>query len=139
MSKDLNELSFSQLVPTQSNYMKKEDVGEDGVILTIKGFKEEVLKSDNGDETKVIMYFAEEGYKPMVLNTTNAATLGKILNVATAGEARGRQVVVYDDPTVGFGGKITGGLRLKKVAGLAQSPRKAAAADTFSDGFNSDF
>jgi hypothetical protein len=134
MSQDLNSLSFAQLVPTNSNYLKKDDVGEDGVILTIKGFKSEVLKTDSGDEQKVVMYFMEEGYKPMVLNTTNATILGKITGAQTAGEARGKQVVVYDDPTVSFGGKNTGGLRLKKVAGAPAAPKQAnKAPDPFSE------
>jgi len=129
---DLNSLSFAQLVPTNSNYLKKDDVGEDGVILTIRGFKQETLKTDTGDETKVVMYFMEEGYKPMVLNTTNATILGKITGCQTVGEARGKQVVVYDDPTVSFGGKNTGGLRLKKVQGAPAAPKQAAkTADPF--------
>jgi hypothetical protein len=132
-STDLNSLSFAQLVPTNSNYLKKEDVGEDGVILTIRGFKQETIKGDNGDETKVVMYFAEEGYKPMVLNNTNATILGKITGCQTAGEARGKQIVVYDDPTVSFGGKNTGGLRLKKVQGQPQAPRQAAQAAQSTD------
>ncbi len=134
-SQDLNSLSFSQLVPTQSNYLKKDDVGEDGVILTIKGFKQETLKSDTGDETKIVMYFMEEGYKPMVLNTTNATILGKITGCATAGEARGKQIVVYDDPTVSFGGKNTGGLRIKKVQGTPSAPKQVRAADPFDEAF----
>lgn len=125
-TQDLNSLSFAQLVPTNSNYLKKEDVGEDGVILTIRGFKQETLKTDSGDEQKIVMYFMEEGYKPMVLNTTNATLLGKITGCQTAGEARGKQVVVYDDPTVSFGGKNTGGLRLKKVSGAPSAPKQAA-------------
>jgi hypothetical protein len=133
MSNDLNSLSFAQLVPTNSNYLKKDDVGEDGVILTIKGFKQETLKTDQGDETKVVMYFMEEGYKPMVLNTTNATILGKITGCQTAGEARGKQVVVYDDPTVSFGGKNTGGLRLKKVQGAPSAPKQAAKPDPFAE------
>jgi len=133
MNNDLNSLSFTQLVPTQSNYLKKDDVGEDGVILTIKGFAHETIKGDNGDETKVIMHFVEEGYKPMVLNSTNSVVLGKITGAATAGEARGKQVVVYDDPSVSFGGKVTGGLRLKKVQGAPSQPRQAQqpASDNF--------
>src|ERR1035437_7401866 len=135
MEQDLNSLSFAQLVPTNSNYLKKDDVGEDGVILTIRGFKQETLKSDSGDETKVVMYFQEEDYKPMVVNTTNATILGKITGAATAGEARGKQVVVYDDPSVSFGGKATGGLRLKKVVRAPAAPRMAAEPlnDPFDD------
>lgn len=137
-SQELNSMSFAQLVPTNSNYLKKEDVGEDGVILTIKGFKQETIKGDAGEETKIIMYFMESDYKPMVLNNTNATILGKITGCETAGEARGKQVVVYEDPTVSFGGKNTGGLRLKKVQGAPAAPRAAAkpasqAADPFDD------
>lgn len=134
MNNDLNSLSFTQLVPTQSNYLKKDDVGEDGVILTIKGFAHETIKGDNGDETKVIMHFVEEGYKPMVLNSTNSVVLGKITGAATAGEARGKQVVVYDDPSVSFGGKVTGGLRLKKVQGAPSQPRQAKPVNNLFDG-----
>jgi len=143
MNNDLNSLSFANLVPTNSNYLKKDDVGEDGVILTIKGFAQETIKGDNGEETKVIMHFVEEGYKPMVLNSTNSTVLGKITGAATAGEARGKQIVVYDDPSVSFGGKVTGGLRLKRVQGAPAAPRAAApraaaqrtapAADSFDD------
>jgi len=134
MNQDINALSFTQLVPTQSNFLKKDDVGEDGVILTIKGFAHEIVKGDNGDETKVVMHFVEEGYKPMVLNSTNAAVLGKITGAATAGEARGKRIVVYDDPSVSFGGKVTGGLRLKRVQGAPSAPREVAPrSDTNGD------
>ena len=138
---DLNSMSFAQLVPTNSNYLKKDEVGEDGVILTIAGFKQEIIKTDSGDETKVVMYFQEEGYKPMVLNTTNATVLGKITGAATAGDARGKQVVVYDDPSVSFGGKVTGGLRLKKVVGAPQAPKAASKpqVSTAFDDISSDF
>lgn len=122
---DLNSLSFEQLVPKNSKYLAKEDVGEDGVILTIKGFRMETLKSDDGDEDKMIMYFTED-VKPMVLNRTNAQLIGVVTGVKTAGEARGKQLVVYNDPTVGFGGKITGGLRIKKLSG---TPKPAPLKD----------
>lgn len=119
---DLNSLSFDQLVPSNSKYLTKDDVGEDGLILTIKGFRMESLKSDDGEEDKMILHFMED-VKPMVLNRTNAQLVGVCTGAKVAGEARGKQIVVYNDPTVSFGGKITGGLRIKKVAG---QPRNAA-------------
>jgi hypothetical protein len=122
-------MSFDQLVPTDSKYLKQGDVGEDGVILTIRGFKQEDMKTDDGStETKVILHFVEDGYKPMVLNRTNSELVGKATGAANAGEARGKQIVVYADPSVGFGGKVTGGLRIKKVAGAPAIPRQAAQA-----------
>jgi hypothetical protein len=118
---DLNDLNFDQLVPKNSKYLAKDDVGEDGMILTVRGVRMETLKTDEGDEDKVVLYF-DEDVKPMVLNRTNSQLLGVATGARNAGEAKGRQIVVYNDPTVGFGGKITGGLRIKKVAG---TPRPA--------------
>ena len=126
---DLNTLSFDQLVPTNSKYLTKNDVGDDGIILTIKGFKTETIEGDHGDEEKVIMYFIED-VNPMVLNRTNSQLVGMATGAANAGEARGKQVVVYNDPSISFGGKVTGGIRIKKIAG---APRSVAAKPAIED------
>lgn len=114
-------MTFDQLVPSNSKYLTKDDVGEDGVVLTIKGFRMETLKSDDGEEEKMVLHFTED-VKPMVLNRTNAQLVAVATGAKVAGDARGKQVVVYNDATVSFGGKITGGLRIKKLAG---APRPA--------------
>ena len=124
----INEMTFEDLVPSKSNYLAKNDVGEDGLILTIKGFRMETIKGDDGDEDKMVLHFME-GVKPMIVNRTNSQLIGVATGCKTAGEARGKQIVVYNDPTVGFGGKITGGLRIKKVTGQP----KAAPKNDFDD------
>jgi hypothetical protein len=131
-SVDLNNMSFDQLVPSNSKYLTKDDAGEDGIILTIKGFRMETLKSDEGDEEKMVMHFVEN-VKPMILNRTNAQLVGVCTGAKTAGEARGKKIVVFNDPTVGFGGKITGGLRIKKVAGQPKPAPAQAAGESFDD------
>jgi len=137
MTQDLNSMSFDNLVPTNSKYLKQSDVGEDGVVLTIKGFKQDQIESDDGtEETKVILYFMED-VKPMVLNKTNSQLLGKATGAATAGEARGKQIVVYSDPSVGFGGKMTGGLRIKRYS--TAQPSAPAAAKPAVDPFDAPF
>lgn len=120
---DLNSMTFDQLVPSNSKFLTKDDVGEDGLVLTIKGFRMETLKGDDSEEDKMVLHFMED-VKPMVLNRTNAQLVGVCTGAKTAGEARGKQIVVYNDPTVSFGGKITGGLRIKKVSG---TPKAAPA------------
>lgn len=123
---DVNSMSFDDLVPSQSKYLAKSDVGEDGLILTIKGFRMETLKGDDGDEDKMVLHFVED-VKPMVLNRTNAQLIGVCTGAKVAGDAKGKQIVVYNDPTIAFGGRVTGGLRIKKVAG---APKPAAARDS---------
>jgi hypothetical protein len=126
---DLNSLSFDKLVPKESKYLAKDDVGEEGVDLTVRGFKTESVKGDHGEEQKVILYWVEEGYKPMILNQTNSKRLGISTGAKTAGEAKGKKVNVYNDPLIEFGGDIVGGIRIRKAVG-AVAPSKA---ETFSD------
>jgi hypothetical protein len=129
---DINTLSFDKLVPKDSKYLAKDDVGEDGVDLTIRGFKTEAVKGDHGDESKIVLYFVEEGYKPMILNQTNSKRIGIATGCKSAGEARGKKVNVYCDPMIEFGGEIVGGLRIRKASGVV-APPKAADADPFDD------
>jgi hypothetical protein len=126
---NVNEMTFDQLVPSKSKYLTKDDVGEDGVILTIKGFRMETLESDDGNEDKMVLHFVED-VKPMVLNRTNAQLVSVATGAKIAGDAKGKQIVVFNDPTVSFGGKITGGLRIKKIAG---APKAAAPKDEIED------
>jgi hypothetical protein len=121
---NLNEMSFDELVPSQSKFLSKTDVGEDGLILTVKGFRMETVKGDDGDEDKMVLHFVED-MKPMILNRTNAQLIGVVTGAKVAGDAKGKQIVVYNDPTIAFGGRVTGGLRIKKVSG---APKPAAAS-----------
>lgn len=124
-SNDLNSMSFDELVPSKSRYLAKADVGEDGLILTIKGFRMERIKSDDGaDEEKTVLHFIEP-VKPMVLNRTNSQLIGVATGCSRAGDAKGRTIVVYNDPSISMGGKVTGGLRIKQHRSAA-APKPAA-------------
>ena len=129
---DLNALSFDNLVPSESKYLAKGDVGEDGLILTIKGFRMETVKGDGGDEDKVVLHFRED-IKPMIVNRTNSQLLAIATGAKVAGESIGKQIVVYNDPTVSFGGKVTGGLRIKKLSGAPRPAPAATEHDPFKD------
>ena len=133
MSKDLNDLSFDNLVPSKSKYLAKEDVGEAGLDLTIRGFKREVVEGDNGDEDKIVLYFAEPNVKPMILNRTNSSRIAVATGCKTAGETRGKVVNVFNDPYVEFGGKIVGGLRIRKAQGNTSAPPPAAKPELDDD------
>lgn len=119
---NINDLSFDDLVPSKSRYLAKGDVGEDGLILTVKGFRMETLEGDQGDEDKMVLHFKED-VKPMILNRTNAQLIAVATGASKAGDAVGKQILVYNDHTISFGGKITGGLRIKKIS---SAPRPAA-------------
>jgi hypothetical protein len=110
----MEDISLDSLVPTQSNYLTKDEVGEEGKNLTIAGFKMEEVGQGPDSDTRCIMGFVED-VKPMVVNKTNMNRLKHITGAQTTGQARGKTINVYNDPMVEFGGKMTGGIRIRQA------------------------
>jgi hypothetical protein len=131
----------------QSKYLKREDCG-DGVLATISGLTQENVAKEGAEaDIKTVMHFHELD-KPMVLNSTNAQAVARITGITEDIDRAwvGAKVVIYDDPNVSFGGKITGGIRIRAPrlpksaapkGNPAIAPAKPAApaqAETFYDG-----
>jgi hypothetical protein len=80
---------------------------------------------------KLVAFF-EEFDRPMIvaLGTTNIKLMAKALRFRHhSDDWVGKQVIVYTDPNVSFGGELTGGLRVKPAKG-----RAACAAESPSSG-----
>lgn len=121
----------------QSNYLKKEDVGEDGTIVTIKEFDQvNVARDDQPEDLKYTMSF-EEFEKPMVLNATNIQLCEKALGSDDTDDWVGKQIIVYNEPNISFGNKLVGGIRIKpyRKAGAPRqfTPRQPTRADVNRD------
>jgi hypothetical protein len=120
----------------QSNYLKKEDVGEDGTIVTISGFdKVNVARADEPEDWKFTMSFGEFE-KPMVLNATNIQLCEKALGSDDTDDWIGKQIIVYNEPNISFGNKLVGGIRVKayRKAGAPRqvirgTPKQPSVAD----------
>ena len=108
----------------ESRYVRKDDVG-DGVIVTITGLTEENLAMENQPpEMKFVLHF-KENIKPLVMNSTNAQLAAKALSSPETDDWIGKKVILFNDPNVSFGGKLTGGVRIRKNQ---QAPVPAAPA-----------
>ena len=103
---------LDDLVPSESNYLAKEDVGVAGLNLTIANFTREAVGDDT--DMKPILNFKED-VKPMVLNIGNKNRLKHYLDATTAEEVIGKVINVFNDPDVEYKGKITGGLRIRGI------------------------
>lgn len=104
----------------ESKYLKKEEVGEDGTIVTISDFERvNVAMDDQPPDFKWTMRF-EEFDKPMVLNSTNIQLAENALGSDNTDDWIGKKVIVYNDPNITFGKKLVGGIRIR-------AHRKAAA------------
>ena len=96
----------------KSKYLKQGDV-DPPVLVTISGYKQQnVAKEGEAKDMKYCLFF-KELEKPLVLNSTNGQLIAKITGSEDLDEWEGKKVVLYNDPNVGFGGKITGGIRVR--------------------------
>jgi hypothetical protein len=105
-----------------SKFLRKEDVGT-GMLLTIEGcIQVNVAMSGAEPEMRWALTFEEED-RPMILRSTNAQMCAKIFGSDDTDDWTGQQIVLYDDPSIAFAGKIVGGIRVR-----APRPKKPAPA-----------
>ena len=106
-----------------SKFLKQSDVG-DGVLVTISAVTQEnVAKEGAEQEMKWALHF-DEFEKPMVLNSTNGQLIAKATGIENDIEIGwvGKKIVLFNDPNVSFGGKITGGIRVRAPRVQTEKP-----------------
>lgn len=121
---------ISEMLP--SNYLKQSDFPEDYVV-TVRAIERKNIAMDGKPaDYKWLAHYAEFE-KPMVLNSTNIQLMSKACGSDDTDDWIGKQVIVYVDENVSFGGELVGGLRIRKhkqAAPVAPKPagRPAASA-----------
>ena len=63
-------------------------------------------------ELKWALHF-EELDKPLIINSTNAELIAKIIGSEDTDDWNGYKIVLYKDDNVSFGGKLVGGIRVR--------------------------
>ena len=121
-----NGMKINEMIP--SKFLKKEDVGR-GTLATIRSIEKVNVAVDGAEpEYKYAMSF-DELDKPMVLNPTNIHLTAQVCNSEETEEWIGKSIVLYTDPTVTFGGKITGGIRVRAPKPGTKLPEKVTVPD----------
>lgn len=112
----------------ESKFLKKEDLNYDtGNLVTVKSIdRQNVGLADGEEDLKWCMHF-NEFPKPMVLNSTNIQLATKALSTDETDDWIGRKLVIYVDDNVSFGGKLVGGIRIRKPRGQAVRPQQEQA------------
>lgn len=101
-----------------SRFLTKDDVGYDGIIVTISHLTvENVARQNEPVEMCPVMHFLED-CKPMVLKPVNAnlvaaATGIKDQAAIEAGAWANHQIILFHDPSVMMAGKAVGGIRVR--------------------------
>ena len=94
-------------------YLKKEDLSEpiNTTLLWVK--EEKVTAPGKGTKTRLVAYF--DGLsKGLVINMANAETLAELTGTDDYEKWADTTVQLYVDPDVKYGGKKTGGIRIRK-------------------------
>jgi len=106
----------------ESKYLKKEDCGATGIIVTIRDLEQvNVAMADDPEDMKWVINF-EEDLKPLVLNSTNAQRIAAITGKQDTDDWGGVKVILYNDPTIMYAGKMVGGLRVRELKKKGAAP-----------------
>ena len=111
-------------VISTGKYLKRESVTTEGEVHTVvKCAEEEINSVDGGSETKWILYLSD--LKPLIMNATNIRRAVAAFGTAEVNDWGGKPIIVFDDDSVEFGGKVVGGVRLRAVPAKAKSKAKS--------------
>lgn len=109
-----------------SNYLKQADFDQDYIVTVRRLEHKNIAMEGKPIELKWLAHF-DEFDKPMVLNTTNIQLMAKACSSDNTDDWIGKEIIVYTDPNVSFGGELVGGLRIKKAQVAAPAKPKVAA------------
>ena len=96
----------------ESNYLKKEDC-DPPILVTIDHLDQKnVAMEGDAADMKHCLHFKED-LKPMILNSTNAQLIARAVGSEETDDWTGKQIVLFKDDNVSFGGKLVGGIRVR--------------------------
>ena len=102
-----------------------EDLPNRELTLTIAKIVDENIVSARGDERCTVCYWAEKGYKPMVLNVTNKKTICKLYKTKETEKLAGKPVVIGIEQVKAFG-DVHDALRIRKRIPKIEALEKCA-------------
>lgn len=88
------------------------DNGND-LIATIASIGVETITGANGKKEDCTVMHFREAIKPMITNITNLKTMAKLFKTPYVEKWVGRQIQIYADYNVRFGGETVEGLRIR--------------------------
>lgn len=97
----------------ESKYLKQSDVPDPVIVTVAKIGRVNIAKEGDAPEEKWALRFKEFN-KPMLLNSTNIKLLEKACGSDDTDHWLGKEVILYTDENVSFGGQVVGGLRIRK-------------------------
>lgn len=100
----------------KSDHLASCDIEGKELVLVIEYVKQEICKSQAGDEEANVAYFTDKKYKPMRLNVGNSKLVKRFSgNKPDTDDWKMIPVAIYVNPNVKLGGETVEGLRIRPV------------------------
>ena len=113
----------------ESKYLGKEELLQPVRSTIANVYQKQIDGENNQKETKCVLSFGDAGIKPLIVNLTNWTTLEAMYG-EESDNWRGKPIEVYVDPSVMYGKKMVGGVRVRAIpAGTAPAPAPAPPVD----------
>lgn len=119
----------------ESKYLKQADAPDPVIVTVTKIGKINIAKEGDPPEDKWAVRFKEFG-KPMLLNSTNIKLLEKACGSDDTDDWIGKEVVLYTDESVSFGGQVVGGLRIRRQQAAPARKAPTQSAEPSGAGFS---
>ena len=103
-------MNINDTFPSTSNFLKKEDLPKPAKVK-ISDIDLMEFDQDGKKQAKLVLEF-EGKEKKLACNKTNARTIAAMLGDETDNWI-GKEITLYNDPTVSMGDQIVGGIRVQ--------------------------
>lgn len=101
-----------------SKWLAITDLPQEGIDLQILNVTQEQIGEMLEDKLAIHL---NAGYKPMLCNRTNMRILASLFGPQTQGWI-GKTVNVFNDPSVSYAGRMTGGIRIRPARSPQNQP-----------------
>lgn len=112
--------NISEMIP--SRFLKQSDV-PDPIYVTIREVTQMNLAFKDADPDWQWVCHLDQFDKPMVLKPTNMKIAAAVFGSQNTDNWLHKEIVLWADPNVTFGGELVGGLRFK---GIEKAPTRKA-------------
>jgi len=109
-------------------YLKIDDLAGKSITVVIDRVEVETVGRGDDAEEKPVLYFRGKE-RGLALNRTNADSISAIIGDDEMDHWKGHRVVIYPDPSVMFGSKRVGGIRVKDVEPSSAPPPPPVITD----------
>ena len=103
-------MNINDTFPSTSNFLKKEDLTKP-VKVTVESIDLMEFEQDGKPQRKLILAFKGKE-KALACNKTNARTIAAMHGDETDNWI-GKEITLYNDPTVSMGDQVVGGIRVQ--------------------------